>query len=64
MIQLLHYLKDPKLWELCYILFYGYAGYISSTVGFRFLVVGSKAEASTLEPYGIGRFLIRILLMT
>ena len=34
MIKILHYLKDPKLWELWYIfLILGYAGFISSTVG-------------------------------
>ena len=32
----LHYLKDPKVWELRYIFFImGNAGFIPSTVGFR-----------------------------
>ena len=34
MIEILRYLKDPKLWELWYISYYmGNAGFIPSTVG-------------------------------
>ena len=32
MIEILHYLKDPKLWKLWYILGMGNAGFLSSTV--------------------------------
>ena len=33
MIEILHYLEDPKLWELGYIfLIMGHAGFISSTL--------------------------------
>ena len=32
MIETLHYLKDPKLWEMQHIPFMGNAGSISSTV--------------------------------
>ena len=32
MIQILHYLKDPKLWELWIFLIMGNAGFISSAV--------------------------------
>ena len=32
MIQILHYLKEPKLWRLCKFLIKGSAGFISSTV--------------------------------
>ena len=32
MIEIVHCLRDPKLWELCYFLLMGNAGFISSTV--------------------------------
>ena len=33
MIEILHYLKDPKLWELWYVPYYGFnAGFTLSTV--------------------------------
>ena len=37
MIEILHYLKDPKLWELMvYSFFWGNAGFIPSSVVFTY----------------------------
>ena len=46
MIEILHYLKDPKLWELWYLPHYGKCRiFASSTVGLRH-------EVERLEPSG------------
>ena len=56
MIEILHYLKDSKLWELSYIfLMMGNAGLISSTVGMVFRrVLGLRGFGSTAEGPGLG----------
>ena len=63
MIEILHYLKDPKLWELWYIPYYGCkAGFISSTVlGFRVGCYGTGRRSSlgglrltTGDGWGVG----------
>ena len=52
MIEILHCLKDPKLWELWYIPYYvGSAGFISSTVS-RYLGPCGKGEAHAEEAEG------------
>ena len=43
MIEILHFLKETKLWELWYIPYYmGNAGFISSTVGFQVVRDGQR----------------------
>ena len=59
MIQILQNLKDPKLWELWYIPYYGYsAGFVSSTVGFEDQLeeFGNASEVRGLcpSPYNLG----------
>ena len=47
MMEILHYLKDPKLWELWYIM--GHAGFLSSTV-VRSCCCGRITPTSALGP--------------
>ena len=46
MIEVLHYLKDPKLWELWYIPNMGKAGFKSSTVASQ----TAQTLRDTLKP--------------
>ena len=51
-IEILHYLKDPKLWELwVYSLLWGNAGFISSTVSEGFHGLSEKERVGGPPPW-------------
>ena len=65
MIQILHYLNDPKLWELWYIPYYGkYRIYIITRTNRRLLSHGSRTwttALSTINQRGLGSVALKSL---